>query len=375
MARRSPGVVTVIPALCALLLACSGSEPRPVAARLQALLDQTRAQCDLPGLALAVFSGDSVYFAGVSGVKRLGTNDSLAVTDKFHLGSNTKAMVAFAAASLVEKGVIGWETKFFELCPDLQGVAREEYYDITLRQLLRHEAGLVSKEAESDEILMPSISSESPIDRRALFAWALDRERYSGGYQYSNTGYVMAAHMLEQVTGHGWQDILQELVFQPLKIQGAFGWPAADEAGQPWGHYLDPETGALAPHDPHHTFCLRKISLDPAGDVSMALGDYTRFLQDSLRGYNGHDAVLAHESYRLMHSGEPYALGWATVSTIDGRTNVSTHTGSAGTFHSMAFLFKDDDLGIAILSNSYAMHRLQQLQSAAVEAARIVRSW
>ncbi len=366
--------LTIVSALCVLLVACTAKETRPGTARLQVLLDRTRSRCELPGLALAVFSGDTLYYAGVSGVRRLGTNDSLAVADRFHLGSNTKAMIAFAAASLVERGLIGWDTKLFELCPDLRAIAKEEYYDITLRQLLKHEAGLVSKEAESEEILMPSISSDSPIGRRALFAWALDRDRYSGGYQYSNTGYVMAAHMLEQVTGSGWQDILQELVFQPLEIEGSFGWPAASDTSQPWGHYLDPETGTLAPHDPHHTFSLRKISLDPAGDVSMALGDYARFLQDNLSGYAGHDGVLAHGSYTLMLTGEPYALGWATLSTIDERTNVSTHTGSAGTFHSMALLLKDDDIGVVILSNSYAMHRLQELQSAATEAIRLVTS-
>jgi D-alanyl-D-alanine carboxypeptidase len=374
MAMRSPAAVTLIPALCALVFACSGNEDRPVGTGLQALLDRTRARCELPGLALAVFSSDSLHFAGVSGVRRLGTNDSLALTDRFHLGSNTKAMIAFAAAALVEQGLIGYQTKFFELCPDLRGIANEEYYDITLRQLLRHEAGLVSKDVESDEILMPSITSETPIDRRALFQWALVRDRYHDGYRYSNTGYVMAAHMLEKATGSTWQDIIQELVFQPLSVEGAFGWPAAADTSQPWGHYLDPDTGKLAPHDPHHTFNLRKISLDPAGDVSMAVGDYARFLQDNLAGYHGHAAVLGHESYRLMHSGDPYGLGWATVDTLDGRTNVSTHTGSAGTFHAVAFLFKDDDLGTAILSNAYAMHRLQELQSAAIEAIRIVGS-
>jgi D-alanyl-D-alanine carboxypeptidase len=365
---------TIILPLLALLVACTANEPRPVGARLQALLDQTRSQCELPGLALAVFSGDSLHFAGVSGVRRLGTDDSLAPTDRFHLGSNTKAMIAFAAASLVEKGLIGWQTELFELCPDLRGIAKEEYYDITLFQLLRHEAGLVSKQVESEEILMPSISSDSLIDRRALFEWALGRDRFHGGYQYSNTGYVMAAHMLEQATGSGWQDILEELVFQPLKIGGSFGWPAAGDTSQPWGHYLDPDTRKLVSHHPRDTYRLRKISLDPAGDVSMAVGDYARFLQDNLKGYEGPGGVLAHESYRLMHTGQPYALGWATVGSIDGRTNVSTHTGSAGTFFCMTFLLKDDDLGLAVLSNAYAMHRLKELQSSAMEAVRIVAS-
>jgi CubicO group peptidase (beta-lactamase class C family) len=212
---------------------------------------------------------------------------------------------------------------------------------------------LVSKQDELQDILLPSTLKASRIGREELFKWALDKERYRGGFQYSNTGYVMAAHMLERAAGRGWETLVMERVMNPLEIECEFGWPASIDSTQPWGHFLDPRTQELAPHDPNDHFNLKNISLDPAGNISMAIPDYIVFLQDNLKGYAGLGGILRPESYKLIHSGDGYGLGWGLVDEIMGHRNVSVHSGSAGTFYCQAFLFKEDDLGMIIFSNAF----------------------
>jgi len=342
----------VIPVLVVLIVggSCLAQEQRTE--KIQSLIDRTRSENGLPGLALALFSQDSLYYADVTGLRRLDTSDSLQVSDRFHLGSCTKAFIAFAAVSLVEEGTIDWDTRFFNLYPELKGIAKPEYHEVTFRQLIKHKGGLVSKTTELYKIMFPNMGNDTIIDRTELFTWAMSHDRYTDGFQYSNTGYVMAAHMLEKITGNNWQDIIRKRIFEKLNIEGSFDWPAKEDENQPWGHYSDQATGELIPHDPMDVYYLSRLSLDPAGDINMSMHNYVKFLQDNLRGCTGNNGILSEESYSLMHSGEDYGLGWGLVdSPRHGR--ISAHSGSSGTFFCKAMLLRDHDLGLVVMTNSY----------------------
>jgi CubicO group peptidase (beta-lactamase class C family) len=335
------------------LFLCTDSTADLNSEEISEVIESTVTEHDLPGIAVAVFSSDSIIYAGTYGVKKLKADDSLQINNLFHLGSNTKAFIVYAAASLVEEGLITWESKFFDICPELKMISKDEYFDITLFQLLRHKAGIVSKQIEKKEILLPSTVSDFSVDRENLFKWALNKERYWGGYQYSNTGYVMAAHMLEKASTQDWRTLVKERVFVPLELKGKFGWPAFEDPAQPWGHFIDPGTHQLFPHNPEDHYQLSNISLDPAGDISMTILDYVVFLQDNLKGYAGKGGILSQESYQMIHPADSYGLGWGIVDGIMGCKNISTHAGSAGTFFCHAFLFKENDFGIIIFSNTY----------------------
>src|SRR4051812_27090726 len=54
----------------------------------------------------------------------------------FRLGSNTKAVTGFIAATVVQQHKIEWSTRFFDLFPELKAGSRPDYYDITLKDLL-----------------------------------------------------------------------------------------------------------------------------------------------------------------------------------------------------------------------------------------------
>ena len=58
---------------------------------------------DLPALAAAVVKNGEILAAGAVGTRRVGTNIPVTVNDRFHLGSDTKAMTALLAARLVRK--------------------------------------------------------------------------------------------------------------------------------------------------------------------------------------------------------------------------------------------------------------------------------
>ena len=63
---------------------------------------------DLPALAAAVVKNGEIIASGAVGTRRAGTNNPVTINDRFHIGSDTKAMTALIAAMLVEGGKIRW---------------------------------------------------------------------------------------------------------------------------------------------------------------------------------------------------------------------------------------------------------------------------
>ncbi|HEX2616194.1 MAG TPA: serine hydrolase, partial [Flavobacteriales bacterium] len=99
--------------LLLVLVVANGAHGQALAERM----DSLRNAHDLPRLAFLVVSGDSIYTLQVVGAHTDGTLAS--TNDRFHLGSNTKALTAMLAEQCVAAGTINLRTGFFELFPEL----------------------------------------------------------------------------------------------------------------------------------------------------------------------------------------------------------------------------------------------------------------
>jgi CubicO group peptidase (beta-lactamase class C family) len=59
-------------------------------------------------------------------------------------------MTAFIIAKYVENGKLKWTTKFFDLFPEWKPKSKPEYANITLQDLLSHQAGIQPFQGEDD---------------------------------------------------------------------------------------------------------------------------------------------------------------------------------------------------------------------------------
>ena len=337
-----------------ILTSCNTFTGQNKSFSFQDKINQIRIEYEIPGMAMCIFSSDTIYEFITSGSVKLGSDIVIDKDKLWHLGSNTKSFISFAAASLVENEQISWDTKFFDLFPEYKEISKPEYYDITLGLLLQHRAGLPSNTRSFPELILQFVEVDTVLQRNTLFNWALSQDKYFGGYQYSNIGFIMAASMLEKVSGKFWKDILEERIFIPLSINAYYGWPAKIDTNQTWGHLVHPESKVFMPHPPDDLYELGRVGFGPAGNLTLSLPDFVKFLQDNLKGWKGEESLLDNESYRMMHNGSEYGLGWGIVETInESYHNVSIHSGSAGTFFSKALLFKNEDFGIALCMNRF----------------------
>lgn len=342
---------------------------------LDPVLTQTREQYELPAMAAVIVQSDSVVSVAAVGVRRAGRPDPVTTADRFHIGSNGKAMTSTIVAKLVEEGVLTWGTRPIDLFPELGRSIGAGFRDITLQQLLGHRAGLpaylTEKSIKSAQRRVDA--SHTPREQRRAFAiWLLQQaQKFAPDTDnYSNVGYTIAAAMAEAAADESWESLLDSRLARPLGIDLRLGQPARTDRLQPWGHSSKSYFGLAhaGQHEVEPEDSLKMGPLfSPAGDIALSPSDYGAFLKQHLAGLKGKDGLLQASSVHYLHFGPgDYALGWGE-SSLDGML-AHTHLGSEGTFIAAVMLLPQQDLAAAVFVNSAT----PDARKAATEATKAI---
>jgi CubicO group peptidase (beta-lactamase class C family) len=322
--------------------------------QLQDIIRDVRVKMEVPGLVAAVVTSNQLSLAA-DGVRKLGDTASVTVSDFFHLGSNAKAFNGMLAAKVIDEGELKWDTEAVDILPALASSMLPVYNKTTLEDLLRHRSGLPPCTQIEELSTLPQLVGSVMEQRLEFCGWVFSQPNVSiprDTNVYSNAGYVVAATMMEKLLNRPYEDLLQEKVLQPLGLHGKYGWPASHGLKQPWGHAIG-KSGKLEPIDPDAPENDFPSWATPAGNLSMNIEDYARFLQIILKAKKGDPFLLSEESYsKILTPESGYGIGWVVVDP-DGRSMLG-HTGSAETFFVVALLDFKKDLAVAVFTNAYS---------------------
>ena len=333
--------------------------PPPVQqrSRLATLLDSLRFVMDLPALAAAVVSDTGCVELAVVGCRRYGGPENVTINDRFHLGSCGKAFTAALIGSLVDDGLVNWNTTLPAIFPEYVSIMRQEYRDVTVRDILSHSSGF-TRDVPVD---LPYKSQTTSGRRLEAVAWAVSQPpaQVHGQYLYSNLAFITAGAVAEKLTGRTYEDLLMERIIRPLGITtagfGAMGTPGCED--QPLQHSPD-----HAPIIARSDASLNPI-YNPAGGLYMSVGDWGRFCQWVLASEAGHQTLLRPATARALTApvtpitpGSYYAFGWGvwTDDSWSGGKSL-THSGSNGYNYSSAALAPLKRWGIVVLTNQGAI--------------------
>jgi CubicO group peptidase (beta-lactamase class C family) len=318
-------------------------------ATLDAELKPFLGKYELPALAAAVVKDGKVVASGAVGTRRHGTDAPVTIDDRFHVGSNTKAMTALLAALLVEEKKLRWDSTVAEVFPELTKAMDRQLKTVTLRQLLSHTSGLPGDNKDVDEL----------IDKATLRGGNLDEARYwmvkqwcsrplaaepGKKWAYSNLGYVFAGAMMERTPGKSWDEMIQERVFAPLGLKSA-GLGCQSSLGKvdaPLGHKIvEGKTKAFMAGPGGDS----PLVLGPAGIAHLSVLDFAKWAGwNAGQGKRGPKLVRP-ETWKTLHAmvvsdlpmkerrtGTPtkgkYGLGWGEVEVKWSDTPVLFHGGS-----------------------------------------------
>lgn len=266
---------------------------------------------------------------------------------RYKLHSGTKPLLAVAAMRSVEQGLVGLDDSIcvhLDPCPP-------SWSPVTLRHLLRHTSGipdftgeLVAQWQGDLASTLSHLSDDLAAARRA----APPGEVWS----YSNSGYVLAARILEVAHGQPIHAVMQEQVFRPAGMEGA----TLERAPEPDRSYdgalieTNAATGYNGAPDSLQAAYSKMYVIPGAGGVVASAEDVARFIGAVFDG-----DLLSPEARQEMlavpdeEDAVPYALGWVQIE-VDG-ARVYRHDGGNNGF--IAYLERAEETGVSlvVLSN------------------------
>lgn len=201
-------------------------------AELEQAIASIKTEGGLPfGSAIALVHNGKLIYQHHSGYADIQRRQAVTRDTAFYIASATKPFTALAFLLLAQQGKVNLEQSLQQMWPKLQ-FQSVDASRITLRQLLTHQSGLDNQPLVWASAYSGIHSMESMT--QLVAASVPDPEAKLGEFRYGNIGYNIAGLWLDQTSGMAWQDQLQQLIFDPLKMQHssarqskAAQWPLA----------------------------------------------------------------------------------------------------------------------------------------------------
>ncbi|REG87055.1 serine hydrolase domain-containing protein [Algoriphagus antarcticus] len=162
---------------------------------------------------ILVAENGKILFEEAIGMRTYENRILLHEDDIFELASVSKQFTAMMVMMCEEKGLLNFDEP-------LSKYIETPYPGITIRNLLTHTSGLPDYQAVMDEHWDKSKVAGNPDILEYLREYAPVKSFEPGDqYEYSNTGYVLLASIVEKATGKDFVDLIREWIFHPLKMK------------------------------------------------------------------------------------------------------------------------------------------------------------
>jgi CubicO group peptidase (beta-lactamase class C family) len=297
-----------------------------------------------PGCAVGVDKAGAPLLRRAYGMANLETGTPWTTGTISESGSVAKQFTAAAIVLLARDGVLSLEDDIGKWIPEVKGFGKK----ITVRHLLSHTSGLPDRYTLHEVQGRPA--GETDHDNREVIAMlaGLRELNFDPGedYEYSNTGYIVAATIVERASGKSLQAFTSERIFRPLGMDDT-RWREDHRVVVPGR--ASAYSGTLGTgYRNDHPFT-RVVG---SGGLLTTVGDFLKWEAAMQAGAGPWGAVRdsLQRNMRLNEGTEiSYALG-VGVSTWRGVPAVS-HTGSTGGYRAALSRYPEQNVSVALLCN------------------------
>jgi CubicO group peptidase (beta-lactamase class C family) len=355
---------TTLPAVLACLLlglfSRSGLRGEEEAATLEEQVDELIHEYGVrpggPGVAVMVLDAKAVRLKRCVGLANLTTKAPITPATTFELASVSKHFTGAAVLLLVQRGKVAVQDDVRKHLPELP--AYDPEHPIRVDHLSRHTSGLPDYFAWDVE---PKTKRAYYTNADAVLEFARLKDSWplasvpGDEYDYSNSGYMVLAALVERVSGLTFGAFLRKELFDPFGMKTAWVHesprvptvPTAigysrDQGG--WkATWTPPSEGK---HEDHLTVGDGGVwaSLDDmaAWDRGLRAGKYLR-IQTLLGALTpGVDGSGRHV---------PYAMGWELEYDDDGNVSTLSHSGKWDGFETYIGHHVASEVTVVVLSN------------------------
>ncbi|HLW31339.1 MAG TPA: serine hydrolase [Aequorivita sp.] len=186
-------------------------------AELDALLNKYTEYGQFNGSVLVAEKGHVIYKKGF-GLANMEWDIPNAPDTKHRLGSITKQFTAMLVMQLVAEGKLDLQATVSKYLPDYSKVNGDK---ITIHQLLTHTSGTPNYTSFPKFFKEMSRNPYTPTEMVQMFADSTLTFTPGERFSYSNSGYILLGAIIEKVSGKTYEQVLQEKIFTPLKMNNS----------------------------------------------------------------------------------------------------------------------------------------------------------
>ena len=344
--------------LCLALIAFCPLMPAQITPELRSSVDaaaqKVLADTGVPSATVGVVMNGKIVLTTAYGDARIAPARAAAPTMSYPIGSISKQFTATAILLLAEEGKLSLDDTVSKFFPELTRAN-----EVTIRELLSHTSGYEDY-APQDYTIPLWTKPGDPLE--LVHLWAEKPLDFDPGtqWQYSNTNFVLAALIVQKVSGMPFVQFLATRVLAPAGIKNVLNLNTDQAKVEPIGYMRN----ALAP--------IRPATLEAPGwyfgdaDLAMPVASLLTWdlgiMSQTLLKPASYDAF---ETAVKLKSGKEtrYGLG-VSIFTRDGHRYIE-HSGEVGGFVAENMILPDDKIAIAVLTN-------QEASSAASQIARAI---
>lgn len=333
---------------------------------MDAVVDSFMNFWSLQGVSLSIVRNDSLLYA--RGYGRADAREPMTPGTTLRLASVSKLLTAIGIMRLQEAGKLNLETPVFGPFGILNEYDRyirdDDYYLITVGQLLRHQGGFTQRGGDvmfSTLKFMRNNGLQSPPTSDFLVRKELGKRlAFEPGtsQEYSNFGYLLLSLIIEKASGMSYNDFMQAEVFEPARCHGfrLGGDYLKDRLPGESRYYTQPDDQKVPSFDGKYAEVERQYGgnyisgLLGAGGWTGSTVELAR-LVCSINGTGPVPDILDPFSIQQMtvyYDDDTYALGW-----LDCRPDGEwTRTGSFAGTSALIKTFPDGECWILVTNTS-----------------------
>jgi D-alanyl-D-alanine carboxypeptidase len=311
--------------------------------RIDAAAQKVLADTGVPSASVGVVMGGKIVLTTAYGDARLAPPLKANAAMAYPIGSISKQFTATAVLMLIQDGKLSLDDTVGKFFPELTRAN-----EVTLRELLSHTSGYEDY-APQDYTIPLWTKAGDPLD--LVHLWAEKPLDFDPGtqWQYSNTNFVIAALIVQKVSGMPFAQFLATRVLAPAGIKDVLNLNTDQSRLEVTGYMRN----ALGP--------LRPAQLEAPGwyfgdgDLAMPVASLLTWdidiLNKSLLQPASYDAFFTNVK---LKDGKPtgYGLG-VDVGVLSGHHYI-THSGEVGGFVAQNTVLPDDRIAVAVLTNQEA---------------------
>lgn len=222
------GLGAVVALTAGMLSACSSESSTPelvrpgadspyaaVVEQMTAEIPEIMAEAGTVGLMITLVDGDTPVWAQGFGYSDLAAKKPVTANTNFHIGSVSKTLSAIAVMQLAEQGKVNLDAPLVQYVPEFQLRDAAATQAITVRSVLDHHSGIPGDVFNG----MFTVDGPNPDFRPWLLGTlaTLPPERaVDEVWAYNNSGYVLLANLVENVSGQTFDEYTRTQMFEQM---------------------------------------------------------------------------------------------------------------------------------------------------------------